>query len=419
MSIIQLRQNTWLWLLPFLLLYSGIVWLTSSPDLMGDEGRYLAFAGNLLRGYYSPQNEFSLWNGPGYPLALAPLLAVGAPRFFLLLANALFHYLSVVFLLKTLRLLVSQKTAIVLTIGWGLYYTAYETLPYVLSDTFATFLTSLAAYFTIKSLNTGNTLWKAGLCWGWLLLTKVIFAYVIPVVIVLLFIKIILNRFDATALKTLAIFGIAYLVCLPYLWYTHNLTGRWYYWSDSGGMSLYWMSTPYPEEYGDWNNERFVGYFKDMQLGDAATAALKARHQANFDYIYQFEGPARDDAFKQKAIAHIKAHPGKYALNCLANTCRLFFGFPISYVGLKFHYLIRIIPGAILLTIMLLSLALTPKYWRKMPPSIQLCFVAGMVYLGESILLSAYPRMLSVILPLLLCWIGYVLDKGVLIRLTQ
>ncbi|MBL7793725.1 MAG: glycosyltransferase family 39 protein [Saprospiraceae bacterium] len=412
MTIPSLLRNPWVLFLPFLVLYACITWLTASAALMGDEGRYLEFAGNLLQGYYSPKEGFSLWNGPGYPIAIAPLVAVGAPRFLMLLANAVFQYLSVVFLFKTLNLFLHRRAALALTIGWGLYFTAYETLPYVLSDTFATLLATLAAYFTIKTLKDGKGAWKAGLIWGWLLLTKVIFAYVFPLVLGLILIKI----KSQNARKSLAIFGIAYLVALPYLFYTYQLTGRWYYWSDSGGMSLYWMSTPYPDEYGDWNNERFVGYFKGMALGDAATAALKARHQADFDEIYRYEGPARDDVFKKKAIANIKAHPGKYALNCLANVSRMFFGFPISYVGLKLHYLVRLVPGSIVFTLMLFCLLNTPFLWRQMPAAIKILFATGVIYLAGSTLLSAYPRMLSVILPLLLCWMGYVLGNRVIIR---
>jgi hypothetical protein len=412
MTINQLRRSTWVRFSPFLALYTGIVLLSVSEDLMGDEGRYLEFAGNLLQGYYSPKEGFSLWNGPGYPIAIAPLVAVGAPRFVILLANSVFQYLSVVFLFKTLTLFLHRRAALALTIGWGLYFTAYETLPYVLSDTFATLLATLAAYFTIKTLKDGKGVWKAGLIWGWLLLTKVIFAYVFPLVLVFILIKI----KSQNAGKSLAIFGIAYLVVLPYLFYTYQLTGRWYYWSDSGGMSLYWMSTPYPDEYGDWNNERFVGYYQGMALGDAATAALKANHQADFDEIYLYEGPARDDAFKQKAIANIKAHPGKYALNCLANVSRMFFGFPISYVGLKLHYLVRLVPGAIVFALMLFCLWYTPSLWRQMPAAIKILFAAGVIYLAGSTLLSAYPRMLSVILPMLLCWMGYVLGNRVIIR---
>ncbi len=168
---------------------------------MGDEGRYLEFAGNLLQGYYSPKDTFSLWNGPGYPIAIAPLVAVGAPRFLILLANAFFQYLSVVFLFKTLTLFTHRRAALALTIGWGLYFTAYETLPYVLSDTFATLLATLAAYFTIKTLKDGKGAWKAGLIWGWLLLTKVIFAYVFPVVLTFHFNKNNFQWMDPTCQK--------------------------------------------------------------------------------------------------------------------------------------------------------------------------------------------------------------------------
>ena len=47
-------------------------------------------------------------------------------------------------------------------------------------------------------------------------------------------------------MRTIAlVYALALVWCLPYLAHTYSLTGRWFYWGSSGGMSLYWMSTPY------------------------------------------------------------------------------------------------------------------------------------------------------------------------------
>ncbi len=45
---------------------------------------------------------------------------------------------------------------------------------------------------------------------------------------------------------------MALIWCVPYLLMTYSLTGKPFYWGSSGGLSLYWMSTPYDTEMGDW-----------------------------------------------------------------------------------------------------------------------------------------------------------------------
>src|SRR5213078_1120660 len=56
----------------------------------GDEWRYIYYANNLLHGYFSPPERVFLFNGPIYPMFLAPFLKIGwldGARY----ANAFFH----------------------------------------------------------------------------------------------------------------------------------------------------------------------------------------------------------------------------------------------------------------------------------------------------------------------------------------
>jgi len=91
----------------------------------------------------------------------------------------------------------------------------------------------------------------ASLYLAYLALTKVFFGYVIAVAAILCLGALLWRR--APELRSaLAIFLVALIWCVPYLWYTHSLTGRIFYWGTSGGLSLYCMSTPYPNELGSW-----------------------------------------------------------------------------------------------------------------------------------------------------------------------
>ena len=72
----NLSRRPWIALLPFLVLYVVLVLVFHKDAMEGDEGRYVFFAENLSQGFYSPRDEINLWNGPGYPLVLVPLVLI-------------------------------------------------------------------------------------------------------------------------------------------------------------------------------------------------------------------------------------------------------------------------------------------------------------------------------------------------------
>eukprot|EP01037_Dinobryon_pediforme_P005009 gene5009-5057_t len=82
---------------PFLLFYAYVIVINKWPTLYGDEIRYVDFAHNLIHGFYSPpMPHINLWNGPGYPLVLYPLIKWKIPVLYITLLNALYQYLAVV-----------------------------------------------------------------------------------------------------------------------------------------------------------------------------------------------------------------------------------------------------------------------------------------------------------------------------------
>jgi len=81
-------------------MYIIITVVFSKVILIGDESRYLMFAENITRGYYSqPPPNISLWNGPGYPLLLVPFVLINSLKLAKIF-NAIFLYFSVVFSIK-------------------------------------------------------------------------------------------------------------------------------------------------------------------------------------------------------------------------------------------------------------------------------------------------------------------------------
>ena len=117
----------------------------------------------------------------------------------------------------------------------------------LLTEPLAVLLVSALSYCVVRSIRGDSRLFAvlAGLFFGYLSLSKVIFGYVLFVslgVSALFFWK------RTEVRKMLLACAVALVCCAPYLAYTHAVTGRPLYWSNAGGLSLYWMSTPHAGE---------------------------------------------------------------------------------------------------------------------------------------------------------------------------
>ena len=147
-----MRNNSWFLFSPFLLLYLIISIAFAQNALVGDEGRYLAFAHNLLNGFYSPPApEINLWNGPGYPLLISIILMLKLPLIAIRLINGILLYFSLIITFKTINDYSSKKQALFFTIFLGLYFPIFQMLPLILTESFSWFLISLVCFVFIKN----------------------------------------------------------------------------------------------------------------------------------------------------------------------------------------------------------------------------------------------------------------------------
>jgi hypothetical protein len=111
---------------------------------------------------------------------------------------------------------------------------------------------------------------------------------------------------------------------------------------------------------------------------------------------------ARDDAFKNKALQNILQHPVKYLKNCMANAGRLFFGLPFSYSYPRLANMARIPPGAMVFFLCIFSIV-SSIFYRGPYRAIFFSLVAFLIlFLGATLVVSAYQRMLTVMVPLIL-----------------
>jgi hypothetical protein len=412
--IIKIMENKWLILFPFLVYFILIVIVNHNDEMFGDEGRYLNFAQNLINGFYSPINEINLWNGPGYPILLMPFIYFKLPLIFITLFNAILAYLSLIMFNITLDYYLNKKIALIFTIFGGYYFFSWYCLSSILTETFTTFLIITIIFLINRNFNKKSkyTLILIGIILGYLILTKIIFGYVLicmTIIYSFYFINNIKKNKNLKIKKVILILIVAFLTIFPYLLYTFKLTKRVFYFGNSGGMSLYWMSTPYLNEYGDWYYYNPTKGFVEI-IDECQTKIIVKNHQKDFEYIYKLKGVQRDDAFKTLAINNIRLHPGKYFMNCLSNQGRLWFNLPYSY-GYSYKVFkssIVLVLYSFLLSLFLITIPLWLMNISNVKAEINFLFLLFIFYLFFTTLVSAYPRQLEIIIPIIIFFITYV-----------
>jgi len=414
----KIYKNPFLLFAPLLVLFVLITLVVHDDAMESDEGRYYYFAENLYNGYYSPPPpDINLWCGPGFPIILIPFVALKLPLISITLFNAILMYLSVVLLYKSAIKFVSYPLTLFFSFFWAFCYSAYKYISLIHTEIFTAFLIMLLTYFSVLAFESKTSskryLILGGLILGFIALTKIIFGYVLVVLLIGSIMLFLISENKVNLKKTLFILLVAFLTVSPYLLYTYNLTGRAYYWGNSGGMSLYWMSTPHEMEYGDWNNETYTAVI-DAEIS-GGPAILKKTHQKDADEIAKYTGVEKDDAYKRIAIQNIKSNPTKFLKNIISNISRSFFGFPFTYSYQR--PLIKVWYSSILFTLILVSMILTIINWKKIDFSIRFLLFTVSIYYGGSTLLSMDIRQLVVIIPLLLFWIAYTLQKSLTLKI--
>lgn len=407
--------------LPFLFLYIAYV-LYFHKDLMeGDELRYIEFAQNLLNGFYSPAYpNINLINGPGYPILLIPFVALKLPLISITLFNAVLHYLSVVFLFKSIRILTSSfKTAGIIALCWAFNILAYQEMSNILTECLTLCLISLFSYQVIKIYSTSALSYRsvclAGVTFGFIILTKVIFAYVLVILLLCALAAYFIQKQSSKLLKIVCILSVTVVTIAPYIIYTYSLTGKFFYLSSEGGKVFYWMTSLDEHEYGDWNNNNFNANCAGAVFCNAEY--FVKNHGTEIERINQCSNALEADSlFKEFAIQHIKVNPIKYVKNWFANIGRLLFGFPASYYFQSPTTLIRIYINSIILLGMVYALIVSVWNWKKIPLEIKFLVLFSMLYLGLSSLVSAYPRQFNVVVPAILIWIVYAVKNTVQVR---
>ena len=433
-------RNPYLIFLIFLIFYIILVILFPTDGMSGDENRYLIYSKFIFTGTL-PVHEASidiLGNGPGYSIILIPFVAFHLPLVSITIMNCFFYYFSIILLFKTSMQLVSFRNSLLISIFWGLYYNSYENLLLIVPETFTAFLICVLTYYLIKLFKQKDLAHQkkylifSGVIVGYLALTKPIFGYVITFMLVVGILLLIFKSKIPNYRRSVFILLIAFATCIPYLAYTYSVTGRLFYWSSFGGNNLYWMSSPFAEEYGNWlpdpepvsdsikvkyhynRFEKYLGSTHDEE--SLNNYNIYINHKKDFEVINRYRGVERDEIYRKISLENIKNHPLKYLQNCISNIGRILYNYPYSYKLQNPGTLIRFPLNGIIISLALFCLIPTLVNWYKLLYSIRFILIFALVYLGGSIFGSAETRMFTIIIPLFLIWIIYILDHTVMIK---
>jgi hypothetical protein len=400
-------------LLPLLALFLTL--MLAVPQRGDDEATYITLAHRITHGYYTTGDNQALldanpsspdlWFGPGLPLVLAPLVAVHAPMWLLRSTGPVFLFLAVLVFYLLVGLRCSPRTALVAAYALGLYVPVWTLLPNVHSETLAVLLLVLSSYGLARYLQERRLrdFALATVPLAWLALTRVEFGWVLTIVLVLALVWWAARR-EAAAGRVVAVYATALVLCVPWLAYTHSKTHGYFVWGNSGALSLYWMSSPYASDLGDWHQANQV--FSDPRL------------RAHRSFFRRLEGLtlARQNAkIEHQALRNIAHHPVKYAKNVAANLSRILFNTPYSFTQENLKTLVYALPNSLVLGAMVLSLVVFLRR-RSLPAEALAFLLLGAVALGLHVLLSAYPRMLVPEIPIILWFAALAVQQSGLLR---
>jgi hypothetical protein len=348
-----------------------------------------------------------LWHGPGLPALLAPLVALGVPLSGLRLTSPLLMFAAVLLFYRLLRLRLTPRSALVAAYALGLYLPAYYVLGTLDKDPLALLLSVVALDAAARYLTYGRRgqAVVAGLSLGALAMTRLEYGLVITLALgaglVWWLVARLRHRITRPPGRWTLVCAIGLLACVPWLSYTYSLTHHLFYWGNSGGISLYWMSSPDPSQLGSWHASHSV-------FADPALAGYRPffRHLATL-------GPVRADLeLRHVALVQALGHPAKYSLNLLANLSRMFFGFPFSFRTPAVAVAGLILINGTLLACLAGAVRPLVRARRRLPAeAVPFALFAGLGFVVH-VFPSAEPRMLIPILPVAIWLIGQAVQRA-------
>ena len=126
----------------------------------------------------------------------------------------------------------------------------------------------------------------------------------------------------------------------------------------------------------------------------------------------------QQEYFLSLARRNMRQSPLAYAKNWVWNISRLLYNRPRSYVNEDPKFLLYVFPHTLILFLLAVSLPIFWRYRTTIPLEIYLLMGFAVIYLGGITLLPATPRSFTIIVPVFLIWITYLLSEHLRISLV-
>jgi 4-amino-4-deoxy-L-arabinose transferase-like glycosyltransferase len=397
-----MRGSKWhrISLLPILGVYTLISVLKPHPSAT-DEATYIGYSRNLTHGLYAQAHTLNpsafLWHGPGLPAFLAPLVALHIPLGLMrVLAGPVLLFAAFCVFKQLARLYASERAAVLATYGLALYLPFFTVVGDIYVEPLATLCLTLAVFFGVRSFRGGRRdhLW-AGMALAALALSRVEYGYVLLAALLLSGAWLLASRRSATARRSTVAVAVALVLCAPWLGYTYSLTHKPFYWGNSGGLSLYWMSAP--GNLGDWHSGTEV--FTVPQLTGARPL---------FTELRRLTPTAQDERLQHVAFRNMRNDPLHYLANVGNNVGRLLFNTPYSFGAAKSPFsftrekngaVIYAVPNALLLGLLAIALVLGIRTRGRIGPDVLPIAVLTLLGLAVHVPLAAYARFVIPLVP--------------------
>ncbi len=399
-------------LLPVFFLCVAVVLLFSADALEGDEGRYIDYARNMLQGFYTPRDDINLISGPGYPFILMPLVLLDLGLIWPVLLNAVILYLAALMLFQTLRYMVPAGYALAAALVFGMYPQLLVRSVLINAETITLLAIVGMAFFLTRyhmaGRRRGLDLALAALFLAWLAMIKIFFGYVITAGVLFYGVSTLVRRLPADRAH-LIMFAGALLLCTPWLFYTYSMTGKVFYWGDSGGTNFYWMASPYENELGSWQADRDV----------AANPEFVKNHGEFYASLEGLNGPERSDRFFEEGKKLLRADPTGFVRNWVANMGRLSVNYPYTEKPQTLRTFVYIIPNMFLFSVIALLVIPVVRLWRCIPAPMWPLLFFGAVTVGGSSLVAANARHFDPVLVILAIWVTVAAARLVDVRIVD
>lgn len=418
-------KSPWGKTFPILILFVVDVFLLGKNIALSDGIRYWKTASDILNGFRdtSVLESWLLLNGPLYPLILAIFKGIGFSVKASIYLNAIFLYTAFTFFFKSAKLFLSQKKALLITyvlvfIDPFLFYWGAK----LYSEPLAILWLCALMYLLINYFNSPSKklLYSAALIFCLLALTRVIFAYVLLIFILIGILGYYIFKKELfKSISKLAGFGILFLI--PYLIFTYSITNKVFYLSGNGGLLLYWTSSPYKSDMGEWhtmqiNHDHFAARYNSFsgldsiylrKVNQVIIDKINSNHSEFAKRLSQTKDLVEyDDMLKAKAVENIKNHPTSFLSNWILNTGRLLVGIPHAmYHKPPFSplfTLLNTVKSSFVLCFFLIALALFLKNFSFGQSNLIWMLLLLVIYLaGQSLLAVQSQRFLLPVYPLI------------------